>query len=196
MELRDPLDQFLDKALAEHGEAEPRFGLENRILANLAAERARIAGRRRRWWALGIASTTALVAALVWMGYRTEDSQRRLQAAGETVRTQSAATVVAGLPSRDDAGIRRVTIPASTRHLVRTIRKGSAEQLAESGPTLEQFPSPAPLSEQEKILARYITQYPEHALLIARAQTALEQQDRREESQGTVGSSASPASTH
>jgi hypothetical protein len=37
------------------------------------------------------------------------------------------------------------------------------------------------MSEQEKILARYVAQYPEHAALIAEARTEALRKDRREE---------------
>ena len=35
-------ERWLDAALKQYGEAEPRPGLENRMLANLQAERARL----------------------------------------------------------------------------------------------------------------------------------------------------------
>jgi hypothetical protein len=41
-----------------------------------------------------------------------------------------------------------------------------------SGPKLDVFPSPLPLSEQEKLLATYVGQYPEHAALVAEARMA------------------------
>lgn len=42
------LDQWLDEALKEYGEAEPRFGLEQRVVTHLhAAERER---QRTKWW--------------------------------------------------------------------------------------------------------------------------------------------------
>jgi hypothetical protein len=44
-------------------------------------------------------------------------------------------------------------------------------------PRLEQFPSPAPLSEQEEMLVRYIRERPHEAALIARAQAELLKQD-------------------
>ena len=38
-------------------------------------------------------------------------------------------------------------------------------------PRLDQFPSPRPLSEQEQMLARYVREFPQEAVLVARAQT-------------------------
>jgi hypothetical protein len=43
-----------------------------------------------------------------------------------------------------------------------------------------QFPSPAPLSEQERMLAGYVQQFPQQAVLMARAQTKLFQDEADE----------------
>jgi hypothetical protein len=45
---------------------------------------------------------------------------------------------------------------------------------------LDQFPSPQPLSEQEKILANYVAKYPEHAALIAEARMEALRRDEEE----------------
>jgi hypothetical protein len=45
---------------------------------------------------------------------------------------------------------------------------------------LEQFPTPTPLSDQEKLLARYVQEFPQRAALIARAQTQLRKRDEFE----------------
>lgn len=44
-----------------------------------------------------------------------------------------------------------------------------AQSAAAAIPRLDVFPSPQPLSEQEKIMASYVAEYPEQAALIARA---------------------------
>jgi hypothetical protein len=44
----------------------------------------------------------------------------------------------------------------------------------------EQFPSPSPLTDQEKILQRYVEQYKEDAILTARAQSELVKQEEKE----------------
>ncbi|MGD0417120.1 MAG: hypothetical protein ABSA80_17310 [Terriglobales bacterium] len=48
-------------------------------------------------------------------------------------------------------------------------------------PKLAQFPSPQPLSEQERILASYVALYPETAALVAQARAEALQRDREEE---------------
>jgi hypothetical protein len=46
---------------------------------------------------------------------------------------------------------------------------------------LDHFPSPRPLSEQEKILQDYVARYPGHAALIAQARAEALRQDLAEE---------------
>jgi len=38
-------------------------------------------------------------------------------------------------------------------------------------PKLEQFPSPRPLTEQERFLKQYVEKFPDEAMLIAKVQT-------------------------
>jgi hypothetical protein len=47
-------------------------------------------------------------------------------------------------------------------------------------PRLDQFPSAQPLSEQEIALARYVSQFPQEATLIARAQGEYEKEIRQQ----------------
>src|ERR1700757_4524333 len=53
---QDELDRALDAALAKYV-AEPRAGLEERVLANLRAETAR--GAERAWWRWGVLAFVA-----------------------------------------------------------------------------------------------------------------------------------------
>ena len=58
--------------------------------------------------------------------------------------------------------------------------------VAAGSPKLDQFPSPQPLSEQEKILTNYVAQYPEHAVLIARATSSRYATSRGQRVQATT----------
>jgi len=53
-------------------------------------------------------------------------------------------------------------------------------QLARS-PKLSQFPSPQPLSEQERLLVRYVTDFPQEAAMVAKAQARAEAERQLEE---------------
>src|SRR5690349_18066034 len=82
-------EREMDAALARYAAAEPRAGLEGRVLANLRAERGRrVAARRWLWPAVaGFALATAIVAAFVWNSRVVAPvpiAQQRPHAAGET----------------------------------------------------------------------------------------------------------------
>ena len=49
-----------------------------------------------------------------------------------------------------------------------------------AAPKLDHFPSPQPLSEQEKLLLDYVERFPEQAARVAEAQTALAQREKLE----------------
>ena len=166
MEPRDKnrLDQWLDRTLERYGSAEPRIGLETRILANLAAEKVRLAAGRRRWWALGTATAMAAVGIAVWLGsssnnrsHSPSDYTGNATAQRQQTSDRNRQSVVEQLSAK--VKMQRRTRPPST----------SRVELAES-PKLSQFPSPRPPSEQEQLLARYVREFPEEAVMVARAQ--------------------------
>jgi hypothetical protein len=68
----------------------------------------------------------------------------------------------------------------SGRHVTHPTRPVA---VSNAHPKLDQFPSPQPLSEQEKILASYVQEYPENAVLLARARTEALRKDQLEETQ-------------
>ena len=61
------------------------------------------------------------------------------------------------------------------------MRRAHAAAVAEAHPKLDQFPSPQPLSEQEKILVSYVEDYPDYAVLVARLRTEALRRDELEE---------------
>jgi len=169
------LEEWLDGALKRYGEGEPRLGLENRILARLHAEPA----RRSRWWWPILAATAA--AALI-AGIRVSEDLKEVPAPPSA----KAVSAPAISKTRDE---KQIAIKVGRRHE----RQISARELTKSvEPTqappvkTDQFPSPAPLSEQEKMLARYVREHYEQAVLIARAQTELRKRDALEENQSTM----------
>ena len=169
------VDQWLESALSQYSEAEPRIGLESRVLANLQAERSRVASRRRWWWAAGAGAATAALAVAVWLGH------------GDRART--AARVGTGAIRQDEAGGRPITHPLPEPPVQQVTRKALRRPPTQRTPhapevgdvaRLEQFPARTPLSDQEKLLARYVQEFPQRAALIARAQTQLRKRDEFE----------------
>src|SRR6202165_896772 len=174
----DALDRELDAALARYGAAEPRARLVRRVLTNLEAGREKIASRTWCRWpvtvALAAAVTISVGVSLTWRSAKTSPV---VSVDRRPTRVQSG-----GQDGPRLAGNVRNSPPliASARRN-QTNRARRRQPTVAAGPKLEQFPSPQPMSEQEKILARYIAQYPEHAALIAEARTEALRKDRREE---------------
>jgi hypothetical protein len=158
------IDEQLDAALKAYGAAEPRAGLEGRILANLRAERGRAVRPHWQWWPALVAVAVMLLmgAALVMRMHRQTSpfavgNQPAVPAARESPKVREARVVAAAHP------------------------RSRANRAVASVPKLEQFPSPQPLSEQEEQLARYIERFPREAVLVARAQTQLMKQEMMEQ---------------
>jgi hypothetical protein len=175
------LDRALDAALAKYSTVEPRLGLEARILASLRAEREQIP--QRSWWrvhyiASGMAAAlAAIVVVALALAWRTG---------------KPSPPVVANLPSTATQPSNRPANPvvsnSNGRHLHAQEReptrnaaiRRSPPKVVANNPKLDHFPSPRPLSEQEKMALDYVREFPEQATLIARAQTNLAQQEERE----------------
>jgi hypothetical protein len=165
----DESDRALDAALAEYTSVEPRAGLEERILANLrAADSPTIA---RRWWNWRIAAVVAatLIIAVSLVARWNRASQPPTVVQRPHVKEAPIAPQVA---NRENSVASQKKLP---RH--RGVRTQPQQEIVAVDPKLDVFPSPLPLSEQEKILSLYVEKYPEHAALVAEARMdALRQQ--------------------
>ena len=184
---QDEFDRELNAALAKYAAAEPRAGLEERVLANLRAEREHGVGRAGwRWHALALAAVTiAVVVALVWR-FERQTTERRAGRPTLTMPGGQHLSPEAGAAIASEPG--RPTIQAtkkSGRPGLRPPQRVLAA--AEERPKLEQFPSPQPLSEQERILADYVADYPEHAALIAQARAEALRRDIMDEMRESAG---------
>jgi hypothetical protein len=172
------LDRELDAVLAEFTAAEPRIGLEERILANLRLEQTREA--QHPWWRWPAVAALAGVILVTLFVARRPGKPAQNSAAHHppaTAQTDPAQTQVAdnggsGTIQPHEAGLAK-------RRKPRPI-PGPAKVIAPE-PKLDEFPSPQPLSEQEIILTHYVRNYPEHAALIAQARTDELRRDSAEE---------------
>jgi hypothetical protein len=169
-----PHNDWLDAALRQYGEAEPRPGLEERILANVRAEQGRsVAWTWWPWTAVALAAIAIVVAGpLAWRSGKTGTNS----VAHNPLTATPSGTQVTNSGSENQAPP-EVRVPAK-KHT--PLNSHSPARVAAS-PRLEQFPSPQPLSEQETILASYVAQFQEQAVLVARARTQELQRDRAEE---------------
>jgi hypothetical protein len=190
---QDELDSTLDAALANYAAVEPRAGLENRVLSNLRAERSPVPDRAGwRWSVAGALIAVAL--ALAWRSGKPSHpvaSNRSLTA--PQVSKEPAAPRVATGGEKQTRG-NRARSPELAVMRRPTIDRAPPKAVAAALPKLDQFPSPRPLSEQEKILASYIEQFPERAILLARARTLELQRDQLEEMKTSPSDDLSPDS--
>jgi hypothetical protein len=171
---RDELDDKLDVALAGYAAVGPRTGLEERILANMRAARAQALDRA--WWRWGLAAAVAAVVVVV-MAWKSDKPSHSV-----TVSHPSAATQVPKEPAtRIVANGRRngprPLEPSQTQKPTAIRAHPPVTMPAEA--RLDQFPSPQPLSEQELALARYVSEFPQEATLVARTQAEFETEIRQ-----------------
>lgn len=168
MENRDQFDDVLDSALKNYGDVEPRAGLEGRVLARLTEGEVR---RHTGWvWAVGAAAFASLAITIVVVGssfWTKEPAVGRPPIAAVARKSNEEATT---------------TVPAQRQEHSSTRRRRSLQVrtnvplLAAHTPRLDKFPSPRPLSEQERLLKLYVTNFPQQAAIMARQQSAWEKE--------------------
>ncbi|MBI3475511.1 MAG: hypothetical protein HY010_07245 [Acidobacteria bacterium] len=182
----DPMDrdreveQWLDVALRAYGKVESRTGLESRVLANLQAEKRRLAVRRW-WWTWGTAAAAVTILATLWIEVHNRRSVPNQVAGSATTQPTDDAALHQPAPPRSlNTGQAQVPSRAARpRKQAVAVRTGE--------PKLDQFPSPVPLTDQEKLLAQYVREFPERAVLVARAQTHLRKQEERDRAAPRLG---------
>jgi hypothetical protein len=171
------LDRELDAALAKFTAVGPRTGLEDRILANLRAEQKRAMEHSRWRWPVMAALAVVIVVSvsIVWRSGKSAPNT----AAYIPITAESAGQSATQVANNNGSGSIRPHEMGSGRRL----KSGAVHPATVVAPVpkLEHFPSPQPLSDQEAILVRYITNYPQHAALIAQARTEALSRDRAEE---------------
>jgi hypothetical protein len=174
------MDRWIDDAVSRYGKAEPHAGLEGRVLARLAEAR-RESSRTRRWWsALAFSAAVILALMLVWQ-QRTTPTH---------IPANPVAKVATPPRTEEHAADSKRALDENTKsgretYSLALVRNKSNQRAlgvaaAQNAPKLEQFPAPQPLNEQERLLARYVQEFPQKAALVARAQTELRKQDELE----------------
>jgi len=188
----DARNRELKAALAKFVAVEPRAGLEQRVLASLRAEmRHPPKGLWSRWpTAAAIMALAVVTVTVVWRPalqthhvavYRspgTASKVRRLEPPAENRGASN--PISAGQAEVRTREVRRRNNPRILSRLA---------TVAASAPKLDRFPSPRPLSEQEKILQTYLSGSPQDAVLVARAWAEAQRRDAEEEMNDGVGMS-------
>jgi hypothetical protein len=184
-QLGDELDRALDSALAKYAGAEPRAGLEERVLANIRAERARVPDRA--WWRWSAAALAAVVVVAAALALRSGGPTQPVVAKHTPVTTRSRREPERLIANGEANLVRPLAHPPIPKTLARPYQ---SKVMATAAPKLDQFPSPRPLSEEELALARYVRDFPEEARLMAKAQ-AEEEVERSKETNAETGPAGS-----
>lgn len=154
------LEETLDAMLKAYSDEQPRPGLETRVLANLRAEAGRNEGRMLPWrwvWSGAVALSMAAVILAIYLS-RTQTLPTPPSIAMEKAPAVAPVPTVP-LPIAPLPSIQRSPYRENAR-----LRPGHPEQgavLAAATPRQEMFPAPSALSDQEKLLLRYIRGTPE-----------------------------------
>jgi hypothetical protein len=173
---QDNLDRALDAALAKYAALEPRAGLEERILANLRTAEASVPPRA--WWHCGVAATVAaLVVIAVALAVRSGKPSPPLIVMHAPARIQAPRT-----PQQSARSNATEVPPVRQAAHKRAPHPHRPETVVAANPKLDQFPSPQPLTEQEKLLASYVAQFRDEAVMVARARAEDLRVEREQES--------------
>jgi hypothetical protein len=166
---KDDAERELDAALARYAAAEPREGLEQRVLANLRAQGARTAQFEwRRWGAVGFA-VAGFAGLAIWAGARHSAVVNVKPVVVKHEAAETGGSVSAAL-AKNESNLGRIQEHSHSSLVAKGAekrRRGVARASAEAAPKLAQFPAPEPLTEQEKLLVQFVEQDPEGAALFA-----------------------------
>jgi len=155
------LDQLLDSLLSRYSDAQPRPGLETRILATLRAQ----AGEQKRsgwkpiWIWAGAAAAIVIVAALVMMNH----GARKIQGSPTIANTPHPSIVSPKNPPADHQQVAEE--PPKRRHSPSRQPQPVIASAAREEVRKEVFPTPEPPSEQERLLMGYLARTPQQEII-------------------------------
>lgn len=152
------MDEMMDSLLANYSSAEPRLGLETRILANLreAGKEATHGWWNFKWLWAGMVTAAIIVAAMMING-----RHRIAPPANVVVRTSQPAPQEGIQPHAP--AVRNEAVRISPRKPLAPTRPQNAALALNERPAV--FPTPTPLSEQEKLLLSYLAGTPREEVI-------------------------------
>jgi len=150
------VDELLEASLKQYRSEEPRLGLEMRILAGIRT-RQRAARHRRLVWALALCA--GMLAAIVLVLHSAHAPSRKPATSASVPRPTAKPPANSGSADVRFLGPRFVPWPAKKP---RTPKPGVR---ATRPVHPEQFPTPVPVTEQEKLLLAYLGKATEPGLV-------------------------------
>jgi hypothetical protein len=173
----DNFERQLETALTKYAAVEPRPGLEQRVLANLRADREH--GLEPAWWTWPVAVLAGLAGAILCAVALRHGAKTKQFARVPTMEARSErAPVVSGTEAYK--GNLKSQISDFKERQKHGTKIRVERTLADDLPKLEQFPAPEPLTEQEKSLIRFAQEDAVDAALVAEARAEQLQQQRDE----------------
>lgn len=162
------VDELLDSALAHYAEAEPRPGLEARLLARLRSE-PEPAAFGWRWLPLAAAAAVVVAAVLYFAGSR----ESRPPEVAEQPQPAVAPTVT------PPPVMPKPSAPVASRAAAKqSSAAGASMRAAGASASIsvrrQKFFQPTPVSEQEAALLRFVSQTPQRDLLALARQSRAE----------------------
>ena len=154
------LDELLDSALAAYTAAEPRPGLEGRVLAGI---RDHMDQPRARWWSVRSLAGAAAVAAMVLVILSIlflRPSQKPAKVQAETPKP-AIYEPRPEIPQPESPGMSAKAVPHKQH--IHSNQSQQQELAREDRPSV--FPTPGPLSEQEKLMLAYVARTPKEELV-------------------------------
>jgi hypothetical protein len=154
------MDEILDSLLAQYSDVEPRPGLEQRILANLsdtARNETMLTWWNVKWLWAGAAVAAVIIFAAVLIAGRSHVAvptptvvQTRQPASPQPEVQRSLPTTVSAIPP----GQRKTPVQRRPGHAALALNRWPAV-----------FPTPTPLSEQERLLFAYLANTPQEEVV-------------------------------
>jgi hypothetical protein len=152
------IDDMLDSLLANYSSAEPRPGLETRILASLREAEKKAP---QRWWSFkwlwaGAVAAAIIVAAVLINGWHRVEPPTNVVVKTSQPAPSPEIQPHAPIAPKETARIhrRKPLAPALPQNATLALRDRPAV-----------FPTPTPLSEQEKLLLSYVASTPREEMI-------------------------------
>lgn len=157
------VDELLNSAMAHHRDEEPRTGLEGRILAHVRATASERSAARKAWRLWAAAAATAAVLALVAI-HAANHVHQSVPQASQAANTAPVASPTESLninsePAPTAASVTKAVEPIQ---IARRVRKPLRHVEEHRWPS--QFPTPAPLSPEQRALVQYVRETPPRVL--------------------------------
>jgi hypothetical protein len=157
------VDELLDSALAQQRAEEPRAGLEARILGHVCAAAGEREARTKVWKLWIAAAATAVVVTFVAI-YVANRSHRPAVETSRAVNTVPSTSPKEILTANSGATPNARAAPSVHEPKLTARRERKPLRHIEAHHWPAQFPTPAPLTEEQRALVQYVRETPRQVL--------------------------------